>query len=93
MQYEQVYAWSKSMNILTNKISCVNWLLSSPDGSSVVVLKYKRGSYNVVVGGSVFCRFRVYDVADCDSALARLNALFDGLWAARRAGCSFTTSI
>lgn len=92
MQYEQVYAWAKSMSLVQNKVSLLNWLLESPDGSSPVVLRYKRGHYNVYVAGSLFARVSVYDVASCDNALARLSALYDGLWFARRARCTFTVS-
>lgn len=92
MEYEQVFGWAKTMNLVQNKVNLLNWVLSSPDGSLPVVLKYRRGTYNVYIAGSLYSRFRVYDVSGADSALARLSALFDGLWAARRSGCSFTVS-
>lgn len=92
MKYEHVYAWTKCMNSISGKVACINWILSSPDGSRPASVKYGGGAYNVYISGCLFARVRVYDVADADTALERLAALYDGLWYARRGMCEFTNS-
>lgn len=92
MNYEQVYAWTKLVGLINNRVSLINWVISSPDGSKPCMVCYRRGSYRVMLGDAEYVRYRVYDLDSADSALERLSALYDGLWLARRCSCSFTAS-
>lgn len=92
MKYEQLYAWTKLVGVINNRVSLINWLLVAGDGSRPCVVCYRRGRYRVLLGGSEYLSYRVYDVGSAESAVDRLTALYDGLWLARRSSCSFTLS-
>lgn len=91
MEYEHVYQWVKTVNLISNRVSCINNLIANPDGSFPCHIVFKRGVYRVLLSGAEFARYRVYDDVSARAALDRVTTLLDGLWLARRGCVAFTT--
>lgn len=92
MEYEQMFAWSKTYNLIVNKVKLINHMLGGTyDGCSTnpCRLKMRRGRYRVLLGDAEYVSFRVYDVSSADAACECMASLVKGLWLVRRGGFTF----
>lgn len=83
MSYDDVCAWTKTFDLITNRISIVNQTLgarydNSPDNPCSLVSN--RGRYEIRLCGVTFDTFAAYDYDAISKALNRVDALADGLW-------------
>lgn len=94
MNVYEVNAWTRTVEIITNRVNIINQMLGyGVDGSldNPCQLDMRRGRYLVTYFGVEFASYGVYDQRETDAALLRLDALNDGIWYMLRHGAHITT--
>lgn len=88
LSVDQMSAFSRTVNLIRNRVKVINGILGYGCWGPKVpcIYLHVHGTHQVTFCGAVYARFGPYDQRGADSALARLDALLDGLWYALGGG-------
>lgn len=89
MDYGEVKEWVRTQDVIENRVSIINQVLGARyDGclDNPLVVRYRRGTYELSVCGAEYASWQVYDMESTSAALDCVQALKRGLWLLKRSG-------
>lgn len=86
MDYGNVYAWAKCIDLVRNRSSVANDVLEVMGYGRPLTLDYRRGSYRLTWDGHRIADAEVYDLEKSRALLAFVEGVRRAVWMLSREG-------